>query len=74
VFSETKVDIIDDTEVLFDKLKDETLKVDSFDTFLRVMNKFLRVNQAESSKEMWKLLDDNISKIISGNFSDQPEK
>lgn len=66
--------IIDNTDDLFKRMKDAALKDDSFDTFMRVMNKFLKLNESEQSKEIWKLLDEVITKMIAGNFSTAPEK
>ena len=62
--------MIDDVDDLIDKLKDDTLRNDSFDILLKILNKFLRVRDAGVGKELWKLLDENITKCISENFGE----
>lgn len=41
---------------------------------MRILNKFLSVKKAEEGKELWKLLDENIIKIISENFGEDDSK
>jgi hypothetical protein len=41
---------------------------------MRVLNKFLKLPQNEQSSDIWKLLDEVITKMINGNFSNEPEK
>lgn len=66
--------MVDNSETLFNKLKEAALKDDSYDVFMRVLNKFLKLPQNDQSSDNWKLLDDVITKMISGNFSNEPEK
>ena len=57
-----------------EKVKDQTLRNDSFDLFLKILNKFQRVSSSEQAKELWKLLDENITKIIAEDMGESTEQ